>query len=80
MIYKCVLHLFPPSITHIFITGSFSGNKKHEVVIAKGHIIELLSPNDSESITSITSLETFGVIRSLTCFRLPGKSDSESTH
>jgi hypothetical protein len=57
--------------THLIHVGSFSGPKKSEVIVASGHIIELIAPDDTGG-TTITSVDCFSMVRSLACFRLPG--------
>lgn len=59
------------AITHC-ITGNFSGQKKIEIVVSRGKIIELLAPDESAKLQSVLSVEVFGVIRALAPFRLTG--------
>ncbi|PVD21138.1 hypothetical protein C0Q70_19304 [Pomacea canaliculata] len=57
----------------IAIHGNFSGSKLQEIVVSRGKILELLrhDPNTGK-IYPVLSVEVFGVIRSLTPFRLTG--------
>jgi len=52
--------------------GQFSGEKKHEILVARGKILELLRPDEAGKVQSILSHECFGVIRSIAPFRLTG--------
>lgn len=62
------------SITHA-IHGSFSGQKVQEILISRGKSIELLRPDpNTGKIHTLYSTEVFGVVRSLTAFRLTGGS------
>ena len=55
------------------VYGNFSGPKAQEIIVGRGKVLELLRPDENGKIQSILSLEVFGVIRSLTPFRLTGK-------
>ncbi|KAM7539389.1 hypothetical protein Aperf_G00000052295 [Anoplocephala perfoliata] len=61
-------------ITHA-ITGSFSGSKQQEIVVAKGKILEVMrvDPMSGKLYTLLTT-EVFGIIRSIMPFRLTGGS------
>ncbi len=54
------------------VSGNFSGPKAQELVVSRGKILELLRPDDQGKVQTIVSTEVFGIIRSLTPFRLPG--------
>ena len=54
------------------IYGNFSAPKAQEIVVSRGTIIELLQPDDNGRMQTICSTEVFGMIRSLTPFRLNG--------
>ena len=72
-----------PNIIHfiflVIVVGNFSGAKNHEIVIAKGNIIELLRPDETGKIVSISESPMFAVIRSILAFRLAGDDDSRPT-
>jgi hypothetical protein len=53
--------------------GNFTGPKQQEIVVAKGHTIELLRPDDTGRVCTICVTPTFAVVRSLLAFRLAGK-------
>jgi splicing factor 3B subunit 3 len=61
----------PTAITNS-VTGSFSEEKLHEIVVARGRILELLRIESDGKPTSVCRVEIFGVIRSLLAFRLTG--------
>ena len=55
------------------VYGSFTGADAHEIVCAKGKIIELLRPDDqTASMQLVYRQEAFGIVRSLSAFRLIG--------
>ncbi len=57
----------------ICVAGNFSGTKKLEIIVSRGKVLELLSPDESTGkVQSLLSVEIFGVIRSITPFRLTG--------
>eukprot|EP00048_Salpingoeca_helianthica_P016590 m.233134 g.233134 ORF g.233134 m.233134 type:complete len:1196 (+) comp18997_c0_seq1:31-3618(+) len=59
-------------ITHA-VHGNFKGTKVQLIAVAKGKILELLEPNPATGkLTTLLSLEVFGVIRSMMPFRLTG--------
>lgn len=61
-------------ITHA-ITGSFSGSKQQEIVVAKGKILEIIRVDPlSGKLYTLLTTEVFGIIRSLMPFRLTGGS------
>ena len=51
------------------IYGNFSAPKVHEIVAARGKVLELLRPDDAGKVQVIHSTEVFGIIRSLAPFR-----------
>ena len=54
--------------------GNFSGPKNHEIVVAKGNVIELLRPDDMGKVVSVCCSPVFATVRSLLPFRLAGRS------
>ncbi|XP_055389002.1 splicing factor 3B subunit 3-like [Condylostylus longicornis] len=60
----------PTAATHA-IQGNFSGPRVHEVVLARGRVLELVRLEDRK-LRSIWSSDVFGIIRSITTFRLTG--------
>lgn len=62
------LHL-PCSPSQCAIYGSFSEKKTHELVVARGRVLELLRPDDGGKVQVVHSTDVFGVIRSLVPFR-----------
>ncbi|OAF69225.1 Pre-mRNA-splicing factor RSE1 [Intoshia linei] len=51
--------------------GNFSGKKQQEIVVSHGNVLELLRPDPTlGKIYKLFSTDVFGVIRSLTSFRL----------
>lgn len=61
-----------PSAVVEAICGNFSSTKAHEIVIARGRILELQRPNENGKLISVLSWECFGLIRTIKPFRLPG--------
>lgn len=57
------------------IHGSFTGQKSQEILISRGKSIELLRPDpNTGKVHTLCSVEVFGIVRSLTAFRLTGGS------
>lgn len=55
------------------VYGSFTQANQHEIVVAKGKIIELLRPDDATGqMQVIYKQEAFGIIRAIDSFRLIG--------
>ena len=54
------------------VYGDFSGDKQHEVVVARGKSLELLRPDEQGRVQSVCSVEAFGAVRQLARFRLHG--------
>ena len=54
------------------IYGNFSAPKVHEIVAARGTVLELLRPDEAGKVQVVHSTEVFGVIRTLTPFRCAG--------
>ena len=54
------------------VYGNFSGPKQQEIVVARGKVLELLRPDDNGKVQMVHSTEVFGLIRSVTTFRLTG--------
>ncbi|XP_049849343.1 uncharacterized protein LOC126318446 [Schistocerca gregaria] len=73
------LHLYhltlqrPSAITHA-ISGNFTDLRDQELLVVRGHAIELLRPDMNGKLNSIVYAEVFGCIRSIATFRLPGTS------
>jgi splicing factor 3B subunit 3 len=71
------LHLYnftlqnPGAVTHA-VAGSFVDAEPNQILVARGHILELLRFDGIKSFHIIVSTEVFGVIRSLATFRLHG--------
>lgn len=62
------------------IHGSFTGQKSQEILISRGKSIELLRPDpNTGKVHTLCSVEVFGIVRSLTAFRLTGGSKGKST-
>lgn len=60
------------NISHC-VAGNFSGQKKLEIIVSRGKILEILSPDETTGkVQSLLSTEVFGIIRSITPFRLTG--------
>jgi splicing factor 3B subunit 3 len=60
------------SIEHS-VYGSFSGEQKHELAVAKGKIIEIMRlDNNTGKLHLVYRQEVFGLIRSILPFRLMG--------
>lgn len=63
----------PTNISHC-VAGNFSGQKKLEIIISRGKILEILAPDENTGkLQSLLSVEIFGIIRSITPFRLTGQ-------
>ncbi|KII69875.1 Splicing factor 3B subunit 3 [Thelohanellus kitauei] len=67
------LTLQNPTAIYSAVHGNFSGGRIQEIAVSKGTMLELLKhdPNTGR-ITVLTSVEAFGIIRSLMAFRLTG--------
>ena len=52
--------------------GNFSGPKQQELIVARGKILELMRPDDNGKVQTVFATEVFGIIRSITTFRLTG--------
>lgn len=60
----------PPALMTVLHTaGNFSGKKEHEFVVARGSFIELLKQDASGKLETVSSLNTFCNVRSLTAYR-----------
>eukprot|EP00727_Mastigamoeba_balamuthi_P006206 m51a1_g2204 putative splicing factor 3b subunit 3-like (1210) ;mRNA; r:168623-173209 len=70
--YLYALTLQKPSAINCCVYGNFSGPASHELVVARGHVLELLRPDDSARLRPVCTVDVFGVVRSLATFRLPG--------
>uniref|UniRef100_A0A7S0PY64 DNA damage-binding protein 1 n=1 Tax=Coccolithus braarudii TaxID=221442 RepID=A0A7S0PY64_9EUKA len=54
------------------VYGNFSGPKMQELAVARGKILELLRPDENDKVQTIYATEVFGIIRSISTFRLTG--------
>ena len=54
------------------VYGNFSAPKAQEIVASRNKVLELLRPDDAGKMQTIVSTEVFGVVRSLSAFRLTG--------
>ena len=61
-----------PGTCQTAINGNFSGPKVQEIVVSKGTAIELLRPDQHGKLKSIAFRECFGIVRSMSAFRLAG--------
>ncbi|KAF2843801.1 hypothetical protein M501DRAFT_994834 [Patellaria atrata CBS 101060] len=69
------LTLQPPSSSTITILGQFAGTKEQQLLSATGSILKLfrLDPS-SGKITTILTHNVFGIIRSISPFRIAGST------
>ena len=69
------LRLQQPTAITTAALGNFSGTKAQEIVTAKGSVLELLRPDTTTGrVVPVLTHEVFGVVRSLSAFRLTGSS------
>ena len=61
-----------PGTCQTAINGNFSAPKVQEIIVSKGTAIELLRPDQHGKLKSIAFRECFGIIRSMSAFRLAG--------
>lgn len=62
-----------PTAINAAIYGSFSAPKVHEIIVAHGHSLELLRPDDSTGkLRSIHQTDIFGIVRSVQKLRFFG--------
>ena len=54
------------------VCGNFSAPKSQEVVVARGKLLELLRPDENGKVQTVHATEVFGIIRSMSVFRLTG--------
>ena len=66
------LNLQRPTAVQCAVYGNFSGAKSHEIVVSRGHAIELFRPDETGHLVSICYTQVFATIRSLLPFRLAG--------
>lgn len=60
------------------VHGNFSGSKQQEVVVGRGRMLEILRvDSNTGKLHSLLSVDTFGLVRSLTPFRLTGSTKGE---
>ncbi|SOV79424.1 splicing factor 3B subunit 3, putative [Plasmodium sp. gorilla clade G3] len=63
----------PTAITKT-VYGNFSGPRFHEIIVAKGQVLELLRSDKQGKLNVIISKDIFGIIRSISTFRLTGSN------
>eukprot|EP00002_Diphylleia_rotans_P015645 TRINITY_DN3029_c0_g1_i1.p1 TRINITY_DN3029_c0_g1~~TRINITY_DN3029_c0_g1_i1.p1 ORF type:complete len:1187 (+),score=271.71 TRINITY_DN3029_c0_g1_i1:60-3620(+) len=68
------LTLQKPTAIGMAVCGNFSGTKVQEIAVVRGHILELLRMDESKRLQKVVSVDVFGVIRSISAFRLTGGS------
>jgi splicing factor 3B subunit 3 len=69
------LTLAPPSAILMAIVGNFSGGKMQEIITASNSHLSLLKADPTAGkVVIITSFNIFGIIRSISPFRLPGSA------
>lgn len=61
----------PGAVTHA-IAGSFIDTEPNQILVARGHVLELLRFDGVKASHIIASTEVFGIIRSMSTFRLHG--------
>jgi len=69
------LTLQPPTAINVAVVGHFSGTKQQEIVVSRVTKLEIIraDPN-SGKLQTLLAYDIFGIIRSLTPFRLTGGS------
>ncbi|MES1907173.1 MAG: hypothetical protein MHM6MM_000340 [Cercozoa sp. M6MM] len=68
---SCCRWLQTPTAITASASGCFSAPKQHEIVVAKGHTLELLRPDaEATQLVSVASWECFAVIRTLQTMRV----------
>ena len=74
------LTLQKPSCVVQAVHGNFSGSKQQEIVVARGRILEILNPDpNTGKLHSVHNVDVFGLIRSISPFRLTGGSKGTRT-
>ncbi|EAR85077.1 splicing factor 3B subunit 3 (macronuclear) [Tetrahymena thermophila SB210] len=70
------LTLLQPTAILKAVYGNFSGPKAQEIAVAKGKVLEILTPdeNNSGKLRVVHSEEVFGIIRTINIFRLHGQT------
>lgn len=69
------LTLQKPSCIVQAVHGNFSGGKQQEIVVSRGRILEIMKPDpNTGKLHSICNVDVFGLIRSISPFRLTGGS------
>lgn len=69
------LTIQPPSAVTQAILGQFAGTKEQQIVTASGSKLTIHRPDPTQGkITPVYSQDVFGIIRTLTAFRLAGSS------
>ncbi|VWU48148.1 splicing factor 3B subunit 3, putative, partial [Hepatocystis sp. ex Piliocolobus tephrosceles] len=63
----------PTAITKC-VYGNFSAPKAHEIIVAKGQVLELLRADKQGKLNLILSKDIFGIIRCIQTFRLTGSN------
>jgi len=54
------------------VYGNFSGPKQQELAVARGKLLELMRPDENGKVQTVFVTDVFGIIRSITTFRLTG--------
>jgi splicing factor 3B subunit 3 len=71
--YLYNLTLQKPTGVAAAVSGNFSSAKVQEVIVSKGHLLELYRSNDTTGqLLLVCSVEVFGLVRALATFRLQG--------
>lgn len=75
----CTIPTSPSSRLNLLLmpitdAGNFSAPKSHEIVAARGTVLELLRPDEAGRLQTIVSTDAFGLIRSLAPLRLMGQT------
>ena len=54
------------------VYGNFSAPKAQEIAVIRNKIVELLRPDETGRVQTVTTVEAFGIVRSIASFRLAG--------
>ena len=74
------LSLNPPTAINKAIYGNFSGTKQQEIIVARHTRLELLRPDTTTGkVHTVLAHDCFGLIRSISPFRLTGGSKGEQS-
>ena len=72
MVHLYNLTLQKSSGINAAVYGNFSASKAQEIVVLRNKVVELLRPDESGRVQSVTSVEAFGIARSIATLRLAG--------